>query len=269
MQRVLPILTALLLLAAGFFFSPKLLTATHTTIVFPIPTISVPSTDEIRSQIDIRIRETTQQIEEQKTSIRINGIEQSTTPSQPTILPSSTPSPTQTTRSSNTPTPTPNITQPTSTAAPLRVLTVAPTANPTTRPTNTPTPTRRVTATPIQSNTDDKQTYIMNAINSYRASKGLASVRTSSETCQFASIRAQEIARSFNHDGFRNRINTNTIPYNNWSLITENIAMTSNYKNVVTMWSNSPGHAANMQKDTPFVCVEDYGNYYAYEGMRP
>jgi uncharacterized protein YkwD len=59
------------------------------------------------------------------------------------------------------------------------------------------------------------------------------------------------------------------MPYAKWSAITENIAMTSNYGDVVTMWKNSSGHAANMRADTPFVCVMQNGNYYAYEGMKP
>ncbi len=35
------------------------------------------------------------------------------------------------------------------------------------------------------------------------------------------------------------------------------------------MWINSPGHAANMEKDTPYVCVVVNGKYFAYEGWKP
>ena len=109
----------------------------------------------------------------------------------------------------------------------------------------------------------------MNAINDYRRSQGLSEVRTDSNTCNFAKIRAQEITNGFNHDGFNNRISSKTLPYPGYQLVTENLARNSNYKNVVQSWINSPGHAENMRKDTPFVCVESSGDYYAYEGWKP
>ncbi len=115
----------------------------------------------------------------------------------------------------------------------------------------------------------EPMTYIMQGINAYRASQGLGAVRTSTETCAFASIRAQEINGSFSHDGFQSRADSKTLPYSSWSGITENIAMTSDYKSVVDMWANSPGHAANMRANTPYVCVRQNGNYFAYEGMKP
>jgi len=109
----------------------------------------------------------------------------------------------------------------------------------------------------------------MGQINEYRNSLGLSTVQTSTETCNFAKIRAQEISTSFTHDGFTNRKNAGTLPYASWTSITENIAMTSDYKQVETMWQNSAGHAANMRANTPYVCVMQYGNYFAYEGMKP
>ncbi len=107
----------------------------------------------------------------------------------------------------------------------------------------------------------------MDEINKYRASQGLSSISTNSETCSFAKTRTGEITANFNHDGFNNRVNNHTLPYAIWSKVTENIAMTSEYKNVVTMWANSPGHAENMRANTPYVCVEQSGNYFAYEGL--
>lgn len=109
----------------------------------------------------------------------------------------------------------------------------------------------------------------MQKINEYRSSQGLAGVKTDSYTCGFAATRAEEITRSFNHDGFSNRINSRTLPYPSYRKVTENIAMTSDYKQVVTMWINSSGHAENMRQDTPNVCVAKFGSYYAYEGWRP
>jgi len=134
---------------------------------------------------------------------------------------------------------------------------------------NTPTSKTLPTLTSSPTGLNLKQDYIMKAINDYRKSKGLGGVKTSTETCSFAKIRAKEISISFNHEGFRNRLTKGTLPYKSWTLVTENLAQTSNYKNVVSMWIASSSHAENMRKDTLYVCVENYGNYYAYEGMRP
>ncbi len=168
------------------------------------------------------------------------------------------------------PTPTKAVTKPTPT--PTKIITIS-SPTPTKAITNaspspTPSPTKLPTVIPTAVPTDTI-TYIMNEINKYRASQGLSSVTTSSETCNFATIRAAEIVTSFNHTGFQNRINNKTLPYTSWTKVTENIALTSQYKDVVNMWINSPGHAANMRADTPFVCVRQNGNNYAYEGMKP
>ncbi len=133
----------------------------------------------------------------------------------------------------------------------------------------TPTSITLPTLTSSPSGLSSTQDYIMKAINDYRKSKGLGGVKTSFETCSFAKIRAKEISVSFNHEGFRNRLTKGTLPYKSWTLVTENLAQTSNYKNVVSMWIASSSHAENMRKDTLYVCVENYGIYYAYEGMRP
>lgn len=145
--------------------------------------------------------------------------------------------------------------------------------NSTTTPTNKPTPT--LTSQPAPTSTqsaislDEKQKFMVDEINKYRASIGLTSVKSDKYTCDFGKVRAQEISKDFSHDGFSDRVANKTIPYPSYRLITENIAMTSDYKKVVSMWINSPGHAENMRRDTPFVCVGTYNNYYAYEGWKP
>lgn len=111
--------------------------------------------------------------------------------------------------------------------------------------------------------------YILQEVNAYRASLGLYQVQSSTQTCAFAQTRAQEITNGFTHDGFYNRVNNHTIPYSSWSRAVENIAQAPDYKEVVTLWKNSPGHAANMRDNTPYVCIMQNGSYYAYEGMRP
>jgi uncharacterized protein YkwD len=165
-------------------------------------------------------------------------------------------------RQQTTPTPTP-------TTKPVTTTSSAATPTPTKKPTPTPTKTPTTAPTTSAPSTNDVTNYIMNEINSYRKSLGLSTVQTSTETCNFAKIRAQEISTSFTHDGFTNRKNAGTLPYASWTSITENIAMTSDYKQVETMWQNSAGHAANMRANTPYVCVMQYGNYFAYEGMKP
>ena len=157
------------------------------------------------------------------------------------------------------PTPTSQSISPT----PRPQATYIPTSAPITQPTSVPAPTSAT------SPTNDVQGYIMNEINKYRTSQGLSSVQTSGPTCSFAATRAQEITTSFSHDGFNSRINSKTLPYTSWSSVTENIAQTTDYKQVVSMWANSAGHAANMRADTPYVCVVQNGSYFAYEGMRP
>ncbi len=159
------------------------------------------------------------------------------------------------------PTPTPTASP---TPTPLPTSTPTPTKIP-----PTPTPTQAAALAPQPSSSDGVQSYIMQKINDYRRSVGLSSVAVDSNTCSFAKSRAQEITSNFNHDGFTNRINSHSLPYTSYHEVTENIAMTSDYQEVVTMWINSPGHAENMRQDTPYVCVEKSGNYYAYEGWRP
>lgn len=154
--------------------------------------------------------------------------------------------------------------------------TVVPTSRP--DPTSTlqliiPTPTVDIKPIPTsiiqQVDINDKSTYILNAINNYRKSKGLTEVQTDTFTCDFASVRVKEITTNFNHDGFNNRVSNKSLPYPSYSSIVENIAMTSDYTQVPTMWFDSPGHAANLQADTPNACVGNNDNYFTYEGWKP
>ena len=147
-------------------------------------------------------------------------------------------------------------------------LTPTPTLTPTL--TITPTPTKSLKPTIIQAPTivptttnNSIRDNLLAKVNEYRKSLGLSEVRSNSNTCEFAKKRAQEIMGSFNHDGFKN------LPYSTYSKVTENIAMNSNYAEVVNQWIASPGHAENMRADTPFVCIENSGNYYALDGWKP
>ncbi len=106
-------------------------------------------------------------------------------------------------------------------------------------------------------------------INQYRASFGLSGANENSSTCNFASLRASEISQNFSHEGFRGRIDSNTLPYTSYSEITENIAQAQSVTEAINLWINSQPHAENMRKDTPYVCIRNFGNYFVYEGLRP
>lgn len=152
---------------------------------------------------------------------------------------------------------------PSPTIAPQPTKAIIPTPTKASLPTTTPI------SAPSASSSTTMEDFFLQKINDFRHSKGLSSVKKNLNTCNFAKIRAQEITSGFNHDGFTNRINSKSLPYPSYSLVTENIAMNSNYQDVVNQWANSAGHAANMSADTTYACVQASGNYYAYEGWKP
>lgn len=163
-------------------------------------------------------------------------------------------------------TPLPKATaSPTPAATPLPILTPRPSATPSPAPTGAPI----VTPSSALINYGDQTDYFLEQINNYRRSQGLSPVQPDPYTCNFAAIRAQEITTAFNHNGFNKRISSKSLPYPGYHYVTENLAHNSDYKNVVSTWINSPGHAANMRADTPFACVKSSGDYYAYEGWKP
>jgi uncharacterized protein YkwD len=149
-----------------------------------------------------------------------------------------------------TPTPTPS---PTPTVTPVPPTPIPP------KPTVAPT-VAKASAPVVTNSTGD---YLLAKVNEYRKSLGLYEVKSDSNTCDFANKRAGEIVGNFNHDGFKN------LPYPSVSKVTENIAMEPSRDDVVNAWINSAPHAENMRADTPFVCIGNSGNYYAYEGWKP
>lgn len=164
------------------------------------------------------------------------------------------------------------------TKIPILTPTYTPTPSPKlgTSPTPTLAPTSKPTPTPVKlesksiTNTSPAD-FILNKVNEYRAGFGLSKVGGNVDTCSFAQTRAKEIASldTFNHEGFRNRINSNTLPYPSYHEVTENIAYNTDYKDVVNRWIASSGHAENMRKNTTYVCIGKYGDYYTFEGWTP
>lgn len=161
---------------------------------------------------------------------------------------------------------TPTITKPSPTVEP----TVTPTSKPTDIPTLTPEPaTIEVSNVSNTTNSSNIGLNLMNQINEFRSGKGLAPLSTDGYTCAFATLRAQEISNSFNHDGFNQRINDKSLPYPSYSSIAENIAMNSDPNQVVQKWIESSGHNENMSKNVPYGCVGTNGNYYSFEAWAP
>jgi uncharacterized protein YkwD len=282
MRNALPKVLITSLIVAILAAYPSHTSASQLSLIFPLPTVTIPPMNNVHLQNTGGTQQSISVHVSADGTTTTTEIITPTTPPFPTTRPTTSPIPTPTTEQEQLQTKqilfptarptliplrirrlTPSPTKPAPTAKPTTVVT--PTIQPTTKPvaTSTPSPTTAPASTTII------RDYIMTGINNYRSSLGLSSVKISDETCAFAKIRAKEISTGFNHSGFENRVASKTIPYKTWTSITENIAMTSQYKDVVNMWINSPGHAANMRKDTPFICVENYGNYYAYEGMRP
>lgn len=169
------------------------------------------------------------------------------------------------------------LTKPTITTSPMSTLTPTPTLTATITPAVSPrpsiTPTSRLKPKVVLTSAPAPEVSVkddmMNEINSYRKSQGLSIVTIDSNACNFAVTRVGEIVSNFNHDGFTNRLNSHTLPYPTYTSVTENIAMNSNYRNVVNEWINSSGHAANLRADTTYACIGQSGNYYAYEGWKP
>lgn len=169
----------------------------------------------------------------------------------PAQIPTTIPIPTST--------PTPTIFIPTSTPMPIFTPSSTPVITQAPQPTSTPAPA------PVIAGGNS----FVDQINQYRQSKGLGPIGSDSHTCNFANLRAQEISSNFSHDGFNNRVSSNSLPYPGYSEVTENLAMNHNSSDVVNSWINSPGHAANLEKNTPYGCVGVSDNYYAYEGWKP
>lgn len=115
----------------------------------------------------------------------------------------------------------------------------------------------------------DYQVKLLNQINDYRRGQGLSSATMNPYVCNFASLRAQEISQEFSHRAFQFRLDGKSFPYPSYSLVTENIAMAEDENVIVNLWINSPSHADNMRRDTPYICVVRHGSYYAYQGWKP
>ncbi len=153
------------------------------------------------------------------------------------------------------------------TLIPTKPISITP--SPTPKPEPTKAPSENSTNNNPPSSYSGGESELLNEINNFRASNGLSSVSSDPYTCGFAITRAGEIVNGFNHDGFSNRVNSKSLPYPSYREVVENIAMGGDITKIVQGWIDSPGHHANMLKDTPYACVGKSGDYYAYEAWRP
>lgn len=135
------------------------------------------------------------------------------------------------------------------------------------------TPVPVITPVPTPFPTDppgfDREDYILGLINKLRTDRGLAGVSEKAELCDFADLRAKELAGAFNHAAFWKRADSGVLPFGSYSKVLENIATTKDYRKVFTLWRNSQIHLANMTAEITYGCIGSYGNFYAFIGFRP
>lgn len=108
----------------------------------------------------------------------------------------------------------------------------------------------------------------IDAVNSYRVSKGFSALSFEGNTCAFASTRSSEIVSDFTHNGFVSRRDGGSLPYPSYSNAVENIAIAADGQNAIDMWKGSPTHDANLLADITFGCIASNGSYFVFEGWK-
>lgn len=137
----------------------------------------------------------------------------------------------------------------TTTTAPITTTTVITTTTPITTTTAPVTTTTVTTTTPAPISFDDYAYGVFEIVNEERKAAGLSPLEYNSELCEMATVRAEEISRSFSHDrpdGSSCFSIFDEYGYRHYCA-GENIA--AGYRNpehVMDGWMNSPGHRANI-----------------------
>lgn len=137
-------------------------------------------------------------------------------------------------------------------------------STPTSTP-NTEPETNKTTENNIRISALGNAAILTNRINSYRQEQGLSPFLANETVCNFALVRVQELKSNFSHEGFRQRIDNNTLPYPDYSHIAENIADTDTPERAFELWRNSPGHNENMLYPSTFGCIGNIGRLYTLE----
>ena len=144
-----------------------------------------------------------------------------------------------------------------------------------TEPTETPNPTPTPDNKEVENESETEPAapgnaeVLMAKINSYRQENGLPSFLFNQTVCDFAAARAQELGSDFSHNGFRQRIDTKTLPYSDYSHIAENIADCSSPEKAFELWRNSSGHNENMLSSASHGCIGNVGRLYTLEIWQP
>lgn len=172
---------------------------------------------------------------------------------------------------------------PTRVAAPIPTLLPTNTPAPLPSPTNKPDPTKTPpTPTPkneplptsasiriIPTSSGVSQQSLQDATNAYRASAGKSALSLRDDLCALADTRAREIRDSFDHSGFRSRVDSGELKALNYKGLAENIWHgTGDASKIVQDWSESSGHNKNLLEEWQWGCGAHSDSYAAYLYLR-
>jgi uncharacterized protein YkwD len=168
---------------------------------------------------------------------------------------------------------------PSLTPSPFPTSTPVPTLTPTKRPEPTktpPTPTPNSQPQPtsasvriIPTSSSVSRQALQDATNDYRKQAGKSSLSERDDLCALAETRAREISQSFDHSGFRSRIDSGELKVLNYKAVAENIWHgAGDATRIVKDWSESTGHNKNLLEDWQWGCGAHVDGYAAYLYLR-
>jgi uncharacterized protein YkwD len=168
---------------------------------------------------------------------------------------------------------------PSLTPMPLPTASLAPTQAPTTKPEPTktpPTPSPQMNPQPtsasvriISSSSGVSRQALQDATNAYRSQAGKNSLSQRDDLCALAETRAREIAQSFDHGGFRSRVDSGELKSLQYKAVAENIWHGSgDATRIIKDWSESSGHNKNLLEDWQWGCGAHVEGYAAYLYLR-
>ncbi len=163
--------------------------------------------------------------------------------------------------------------------SPLPTNSPAPLPSPTNKPDPTktpPTPSPQSQPLPtstsvriIPSSSGVSRQALQDATNTYRASAGKNALSLRDDLCALAETRAREINGSFDHSGFRSRVDSGELKALNYKGLAENIWHgTGDATRIIQDWSDSSGHNKNLLEDWQWGCGAHVDGYAAYLYLR-
>jgi uncharacterized protein YkwD len=116
-------------------------------------------------------------------------------------------------------------------------------------------PSQKLTPDPVYADADQ----MFSLVQEWRKNNGLTEYSTSALSCQIAQTRLDEVKDNFSHDGFdANRFCTTNC------LLGENLAdnlLKIDNPTTLDLWTKSPLHLAELQKNYPYSCIKTDGRY--------